>query len=295
MRKAVIDLGTNTFNLLIAEVDQSKMEVLHAEKNGVALGMGGINEGFLSKEAMMRGLAALEGFKEQCVAWKVSEVRAIGTSALRGATNQLEFCERVYNQLGWKIEVVDGLQEAELIYKGVRSIYPFPEKSLIVDIGGGSTEFILADASGVIDMASFNIGVSRIYQMFQLNDPISSADQKGIIQFLEKLIDDRMDAWSVNTLIGSSGSFETFYALHKKELIEKKSNIFSFHLNDLQKVTESMIQSTLAEREMSPWIIPIRQKMMPITSVKVNWILNKFNIKTVYISPYSLKEGALLD
>lgn len=295
MRKAVIDLGTNTFNLLIAEVKKEDIEVLHAEKNGVALGMGGINEGVLSKEAMTRGLTALQQFKMQCDTWQVHEVRAIGTSALRGAANQEEFCQRVLDELGWKIEVVDGLREAELIYKGVRSIYPFPEKSLIVDIGGGSTEFILADASGVLDMASFNIGVSRIYQMFQFNDPISSVNQRNIIDFLEKLIDDRMDDWDVRTLIGSSGSFETFYALHKRELIEKKSNIFSFHINDLRKVTESMIQSTLGEREKSPWIIPIRQKMMPITSVKVNWILNKFNIQSVYISPYSLKEGALFD
>ncbi|MFN9115059.1 MAG: exopolyphosphatase, partial [Bacteroidota bacterium] len=184
MRKAVIDLGTNTFNLLVADLNDGSFTIIHSEKDGVALGMGGINQGFLSEDAFQRGIGALRHFKQKCEELAVTSIRALGTSALRSASNSAEFIAEAHN-LGINIEIVNGLREAELIYHGVRWSYDFREPGVIMDIGGGSTEFIFADRNGIQDMTSLDVGVSRIYQHFNTSDPLSASDIVQIENWLE--------------------------------------------------------------------------------------------------------------
>ena len=93
IRKAVIDLGTNTFNLLIAEIDRDKLDYIYSEKVPVLLGMGGINEGFIADDAMERAKCALNQFKLKCQEKNVDLIQGVGTSALRGATNALELVD----------------------------------------------------------------------------------------------------------------------------------------------------------------------------------------------------------
>ena len=142
MRVAVIDLGTNTFNLLVADVQAAGFDIIHNSKEGVALGMGGINEGFISEEAMERALHAFEKFKGICFDLDVAAITAIGTSAVRDAENKEEFLREIRKRFDLDVEIVDGLEEAKLIYQGVSWSYQFEKISLIMDIGGGSTEFI---------------------------------------------------------------------------------------------------------------------------------------------------------
>jgi exopolyphosphatase/guanosine-5'-triphosphate,3'-diphosphate pyrophosphatase len=292
MRKAVIDLGTNTFNLLVADLHDGTFTVVHTEKDGVALGMGGINQGYLSDDAFNRGINALRHFRSKCDELNVSEIHAIGTSALRSAANSAEFIAES-EKLGIDIEIVSGLREAELIYHGVKWSYDFKEPGVIMDIGGGSTEFIFADLQGVQDMISLNIGVSRIYQKFKTADPLSDEDIQHIEDWLEIQADGFFDYKHTDLLIGASGTFETFYELIQCEPFPELIRSIEVPFDELMKNLDGIIASTQEERNRNPWIVPIRKKMAPIAAVKTRWIIRKLGVSRTLISPCSLKEGAL--
>jgi exopolyphosphatase/guanosine-5'-triphosphate,3'-diphosphate pyrophosphatase len=293
MRRAVIDLGTNTFNLLIA--DTLTREVLFQIKEGVALGMGGINEGRISEAAMVRAFDTLYRFKALCHTWQVQEIQAIGTSALRDATNAQELLYKVQNELHFTIEIITGQREAELIYKGVRLTHDFENPALIMDIGGGSTEFIAADHKGPFVAHSFDIGVSRLYQHFALQDPYSPTDIAMVEAYLEQRCGAFFQQELPSILIGSSGSFETFYELMEESIFDSKSHAIEVDSNRFAHMLEQIIASSQAERDQNQHIIAIRKKMAPLAAIKTRWVLQKAQINQILISPYSLKEGVLFD
>ena len=293
MIKAVIDLGTNTFNLLIARIEEDYFEILWSGKEGVALGMGGINEKRIAADAFERGLETLNRFKQICEDWKVVQINAIGTSALRDATNSIDFLEKVKELTNIDIEIVSGEAEAELIYRGVSLTYHFQHPAMIMDIGGGSTEFIFADKNGIFDLISLNIGVSRMFQEFQTRDPLTIDDAKNIENWLEEKVNGYFDEKQIDIIIGASGTFETFYELIHNTDFPSKTNAVELSREELDSCLDNIIRSTQAERDKNDRIIPIRKKMAPIAAVKTRWILNKLAVKQVVISPCSLKEGAL--
>lgn len=292
MRKAVIDLGTNTFNLLIGIIDSNGFRIIHTEKEGVALGMGGINDRVIAPAAYKRGMDTLARFKHVCERYQVKDIKGIGTSALREAENAHAFIHEAKQVLGINIEIISGFQEAELIYRGVKLTFDFKDPAMIMDIGGGSTEFIFADKSGITDMVSLNIGVSRIYQLFNFCDPLSKQD----IELIENWLDENAKGFFIGKqetiLIGSSGTFETFYELMHNEPFPAKTKSMEISVEHLHTCLNTIISSTKIERAQNDWIIPIRKKMAPIAAVKTRWIMKKLNIQRVYISPCSLKEGA---
>jgi exopolyphosphatase/guanosine-5'-triphosphate,3'-diphosphate pyrophosphatase len=294
MIKALIDLGTNTFNLIIANVINGNIENLYSTKEGVALGMGGINQKRISDDALNRAIDCLKRFKVICDEFKVTQISAIGTSAIRDAINQDEFLEQVQIQTGIAIQVVSGEAEARLIYQGIKQTYSFSEKSIVMDIGGGSTEFILADQDGIIDLISLDIGVSRIFQMFEFQDPLSIDDIERIEHFLLTNSRGFFDNKDCDILVGASGSFETFYELAHRQQFPSKRNPqeieFSAFLNELNGI----IDSTQAERDQNDFIIPIRKKMAPIAAVKTKWLIQQLGVKRIFVSPLSLKEGAIV-
>lgn len=293
MRVAVIDLGTNTFNLLIAEIGLDKFKVLHSEKEGVAIGMGGINHNRISEDAWERSMNALIRFKKTCDSFDVVQIRAIGTSAIRSATNSLDYIKAVKFKTGISIEIVSGLEEAALIFDGVRWSYDFKQPGVIMDIGGGSTEFIWANENGVDKAFSLDIGVSRMYQSLQLSDPLTNDDIQTIETWLEEHSKGKLNGLQSNLLIGASGTFETFYELQHKIQFPSTIEVIPLHKGELENTIASIISSTLIEREQNEFIIDIRKKMAPIAAVKTRWVMNKLNVKEVLISPCSLKEGAL--
>ena len=295
MKKAVIDLGTNTFNLLIVEMQDDGIVVLHSEKEGVALGMGGINHQKISNDAIDRALKTLTHFKQVCDAHRVSIIKAIGTSAIRDAKNALDFCQRVKEGLDIDIEIVSGQREAELIHIGISASHVFKEHALIMDIGGGSTEFISSDETGIHDMISMNIGVSRIFQLFHLSDPLTNEDVANIEEWLHKNAGGFFENRKEQVLIGASGSFETFYEMIHKQAFPSLSRSIEISLEQLQSILNHIIASTQVERDQNEWIIPIRKKMAPIAAVKTRWVLNQILAKKVFISPYALKEGVIFE
>lgn len=293
MRVAVIDLGTNTFNLLVADLNPTGFDMVHNSKEGVALGMGGINEGFISEEAMERAFRAFEKFTGICADLQADAIAGIGTSAVRGAVNRNEFIREIKKRFDIDIEIVDGLEEAKLIYQGVSWSYQFDQTSLIMDIGGGSTEFIRIEEGKDLEFISANIGVSRAIQLFPLEDPLTEENQRQLIRWFEDNSKELTGFASCDVLVGSSGSFETFYEMVHEEAFPQRLDNIRMSREEVMKTLNWIIGSTFEQRENHPFIIPIRRKMAPIAALKTKWIIEKFGIREIVISPCSLKEGVL--
>jgi exopolyphosphatase/guanosine-5'-triphosphate,3'-diphosphate pyrophosphatase len=299
-RVAVMDLGTNTFHLLIADgsADDYK-EIIH-EHEAVKLGEGGINKGIIQPAAYGRGLATMQKFRDDIDEHDIKHMRAIATSALRNASNGQAFIKDVADKTGIRIELINGEQEAEYIYKGVKLAGGLGDNiSLIMDIGGGSVEFILGNAQGILWKQSFEIGAARLMDKFHQTDPIPPESIDALYLYLsEQLVSLLTIAQThpVDKLIGSSGAFETF-----AEVIElEKGNDFSLHIKnydfsatDLIQVTDKLITSSHQQRKQTKGIIPIRVDMIVVASLITRFILNNLQIEKVCMSTYSLKEGVL--
>ena len=296
-----MDLGTNTFHLLIAEGTVNNYhEIVHYHE-AVKLGEGGINKGYILPDAFERGLNTMQQFQQQIDANQVQQVRAIATSALRNASNGKDFINEVKARTGISIEIINGEQEADFIYNGVKiSGCLSPKNSLIMDIGGGSVEFILGNAANIIWKQSFEIGAARLMDLFHRTDPIPPAS----IEALDVFLDDKLAALftavkghEVDTLIGSSGAFETFAELIETEKGHsfnlKTTKNYSFDHEELLVQTSKLIQSTHQQRVGNKSIIPVRVDMIVVASLITRYIMHKLAISKVLMCTNSLKEGVL--
>ncbi len=300
-RIAVIDLGTNTFHLLIAEVEENKSKTIYSEKASVRIGKGGINQGFISEDACARALATMMIFKDKINEYSITKIYATATSAFRNASNGIALAEKIYASTGIKISIISGDREAELIYYGVKEALDLGhEKSLIVDIGGGSVEFIIANKDSVFWKKSFEIGGQRLMEFFQKTDPIAPEDIKNLESYLlEQLLplQTALVAFPTQTLIGSSGSFDTFSDID----LRKKGHSFSIEtkkeyqlaLNDFEQLYLELISKERAARNLIPGMIELRVDMIVVASVLVNFLLTRFEINLFRVSSFALKEGVL--
>ena len=300
MRIAIIDLGTNTFNLLICDKKGENQKTIFKNKIAVKLGEGGIDKGIIAHTPYQRGIKALEDHLKTIKEYDVDKLRAFATSAIRSTKNGADFVSEVFKKLALRIEVIDGDKEAELIYQGVKKAIPFDlDYKLIMDIGGGSTEFIIANAEGIHYKKSYQLGVSRLKELFKPNDPITKEEIQKIEDHLKSEIKDLID--NIKTipckkLIGSSGSFDTLVEMirFKFNKIELKNNTsYEIHMEDYKWAQDFLIQSTLSERLNTKGIVTMRADMIVLSVIFINFILREFDFKEMICSKYALKEGAM--
>ena len=296
-RIAIIDLGTNTFHLLIAKQDGT---ILHTEKRAVRIGVRGINEGFISQDGVERALRCLKDFKFKIDEFEVSTTRAFGTSALRNASNSTELIAGVKETTGIGIEVISGDQEAEYIYFGVRSAVSLgEEKSLIVDIGGGSVEFIIADHKKIFWKQSIEIGGQRLLEKFQKHDPILPEEIQSLdLEFDKSLINLKaaMRDLSPKVLVGSSGTFDTLseiYCHHYHIGILPDQPETPLTVEYFFRIYDQLISKNRQQRLNIPGMIEMRVDMIVVNSCLVPYLITQFDFKKVRVSSYSLKEGVL--
>ncbi len=297
---AILDLGTNTFQLLIANIIDNKPVLVFEESIAVKLGEGGIEKGYISEAAFDRGLSAIKQFKKSIDQYQVKLVRAAATSALRTAGNGAEFLEKIRSETGIVPEIISGEREAELIYQGVRAAINIgDEKCLIIDIGGGSVEFIICNQEEVFWKRSYDIGAARLMEQFHHSDPISEADINKLNYYLESKLSELKTQNKIHKpeiLIGSAGAFETFPTLidsqFKASFTTPKIKI---ELRDFARVSELILKSSHAERSSNPAIIPVRVDMIVMATLITKYVLNQFAFKAIKLSTYSLKEGLLFE
>ena len=300
---AVMDLGTNTFHLLIARGNAANPEELYHTTVPVRLGEGGINNGIIQPAAYKRGVDTMIQFSERIREFKAEHVSAIATSALRSAANGKDFIDEVKAKTGIDIKTINGDREAKYIYEGVKAGNCLSnQNSLILDIGGGSVEFILGNDEQIIWKQSFEIGAARMLDKFHKIDPIPEASILEMDNYLEQTLPSFFDGIKnieIANIIGSSGAFETF-----AEVIElqkgndfdlKKNRKYKFDPQEFINITDWLIASSHQDRESTKGIIPIRVDMIVSASLITRFVMRKLAISEVTMSTYSLKEGVLAE
>jgi len=297
---AIIDLGTNTFHLLIAEISAQRPRVIFQETIAVKLGEGGMRDGLINVSAFDRGIFALRQFKKSIDQHNAIRVKAIATSALRSASNGVEFIRQALAETGINIEIIDGNREAELIYSGVRAAINLKDQnSLIMDIGGGSVEFIICDQDQIFWKKSYDIGAARLMNQFHRSDPISQPDINELQSFLNFVLNDlkiQLDIYKPIKLIGSAGAFETFAGMIDPEFrIQFEKPVFNIELNQFEKIAKFIIESSHDERAMTAAIPAVRVDMIVVATLLTRYILNIYDFKALKLSTFSLKEGVLFE
>ncbi|RQO75299.1 exopolyphosphatase [Pedobacter sp. KBW06] len=298
MKVAVIDLGTNTFHLIIAELTADDARICYKTNLPVRLGEGKINDNFIIQEAFERGLLALEKFSLLIKEHDVELVKATATSAIRSAENGVSFVKAAKNYAGIDIEVISGDEEAEYIFKGVRATGVIDQSSLIMDIGGGSTEFIICNKEALLWKKSYNIGAARLMQAFFHSDPITTADQNAITRHLDAELGDLkevLNLYQPKHLIGSAGAFETFTGMLYPELSLKETKYHPIDIPAYKALSATFVASSHEEREKMPGLIRLRVDMIVMASILTDYILSAGNIEKLSLSTYDLKMGVLSD
>ncbi len=299
-RLAILDLGTNTFHLLVLEVvaDQT-FHVLFKAEEFVKLGEEGVER--IGDKAFGRGIAQIKKYKAVLDDLKPEQIVGFGTAAIRKASNGDEFVKAVKEIIPIELRKISGDEEAELIYQGVRQAVRLEDHPvLIMDIGGGSTEFIIANRERIFWKQSFSIGGSVLRSQFHRREPISAIEQVNLIHFFQHELSplaEQIKNFPVRHLVGASGSFDTMASLVSENIhgrgLDPNELYTEIAMRDFYLMCEKLIQSTQEERLKMKGLIWFRAETIVVASILAGFVVESFNIRRISRSAYALKEGAL--
>lgn len=297
---AIIDMGTNTFHLLMAEWTGSQYQIIYREKLAVRTGQGGINKDIIQADAIERALTALKIFHSKVVEAGIEKTFAFATSALRNANNAQEVVNKIKETTGIDVTIISGDEEAELIYRGVKAAVPLGiEPLLIIDIGGGSVEFIIANENESFWKQSFEIGGQRLLEKFQKADPITNFEIGLLDSYFNETLGDLFEAitqYNPTTLVGSSGTFDTLSDIHCiKNHIPKNENDpeTPLTIESFYEIYQELILKNRTERMLIPGMIELRVDMIVVAVCLIRFIIEKHPFRNIRVSSYALKEGVL--
>jgi exopolyphosphatase/guanosine-5'-triphosphate,3'-diphosphate pyrophosphatase len=295
-RIAVIDLGSNTFHLLICEIAKDKSwTVIYKKRIYVKLASGGVDQ--IDVKSARRGLSAMRNFTSLIKIYGVSRTKSIATAALREATNGLEIAKKITASTGLTIDIIDGQQEAVYILKGIQAALPLLDRSgLIMDIGGGSVEFILFNGKKISFMESYKIGVAILHRRFHLSDPMSVNEINELENHLEETLGSLLQvikkAGGYN-LIGASGSFEVI-----NDILEKytaSTHWTELDISGLDAYLTKIIAASTAERRQIPEIPSERIDYIVVAFILIRFVLRQLPPNRLFYCDFALKEGVLVE
>jgi exopolyphosphatase / guanosine-5'-triphosphate,3'-diphosphate pyrophosphatase len=294
MNIAVIDLGTNGFRLQIAETTEGgQYTIIHHSSNELQLASEGIHH--IGNAPFKRGLEAMTLFADTLKKYNVKKIKAFATAALRIADNGQHFIETVSANTGIQIELISGEREAELIYKGMRLGIPIGEAPVVmIDIGGGSVEFIIANKSRMLWAESFNVGVAILKQRFHLNDPITLTEIDSLKAFLNQETHNFIEQISVfkpKTPIIASGTLDYMV----KILRGYTKPYFDMPYSTYSRLYNSFIFLTEKELKAIPEIPQDKIEMNAVSMILVHWIMEKLQTDSLIASQNSMKAGVLYE
>lgn len=295
MEIAVIDCGTNTFTLSLFDINETGAFTRSLkQRHYVDLA----EEGILSigPKAFQRGVEAFRAFGLFLADYPTIQVQAIGTAALRRASNQKAFLDAAKEVSGILIQVIDGAKEADLIYKGVRLAAPLgTTPSLIMDIGGGSVEFIIADKQQLYWAKSYPIGVAVLFNQFHQQDPIGLHEIEQLEAHLETILSDLIQVLStyeaIEYLIGAAGSFDV---LDNMTGAKKEGEWFGYiSTTAFQQIYQELVHATFEERLAVENLSTTRAKLIVMSVFLINFVHQKINTATLVVSDHAIREGLI--
>jgi exopolyphosphatase/guanosine-5'-triphosphate,3'-diphosphate pyrophosphatase len=297
---AIIDLGTNTCNLLIAEYQGKEYQILYQGKEVVKLGKGGIHKNELTADGLERAVTAILRHREKINRFNITDVTVIATSAIRDAVNKDWFRHELEVATGYKLQIISGEKEAELIFNGVKLAFPIIENNtLILDIGGGSNEFILTENGQPIWKQSFPLGMARVIEQFPLSDPITPTEIEQIDEWFTaglKPLWQQLENIQISQLIGCSGAFDTLTDMIDQTEPGTKIRIQQeIKLADFDRIYNLLIKSTTLERRQMKGLESIRIEMIVPSVMFIKLVTDRLKIIKLYQTDFALREGVLYE
>jgi exopolyphosphatase/guanosine-5'-triphosphate,3'-diphosphate pyrophosphatase len=301
LRLAAIDVGSNSIHMIVAQADaDGGITTLWRMKEPVGLGRMSFPSHRLSNEAMDRALSVLERFQQQAVQRQSEKIIAVATSAIREATNGGDFLERVRRKLGMVLKVVSAREEARLIYIAVRHAMHLKDNPhLIIDIGGGSVEFIVGDRKRAELLESRKLGAARMTATFVKSDPMSKAERAGLLAHYDSELIPLCRA--IENLrpvkaIGTSGTLENIAAMCGSEPSHNGETVMAvIERGPLEKLVEELIDSRSKDRAKIHGLDDQRKDQIVAGALLVNELFTRLHLKRIHICPAALREGILLD
>jgi exopolyphosphatase/guanosine-5'-triphosphate,3'-diphosphate pyrophosphatase len=300
---AAIDIGTNSVHLVVVKVNENnRFEIIAQEKEVVRLGSGSKDMKYLKEDAMDRGMEALKRYK-QIADISRAEIKAVATSAVREALNKEVFLQRARAEAGIEVEIISGFEEARLIYLGVMQALPiFDKKILLIDIGGGSTEFLVGKSGEMIEANSLKLGAIRLTDQFFKEDPIDPKSVNRCRQYVEVYLHPmarEVHKHGFETAVGSSGTIlniaQMIQILRHEQPTRFLSN-FTFSRMELAEVVKLLVKAdTLKKRQKIEGLDPKRADIILAGAIILEQAFEKMSIDSMTVSGFALREGVILD
>lgn len=299
-RIAIIDLGTNTCNLLIADCQTPDYQLIYRGKEVVKLGKSGMDKNHLSDDGLERAIRAIQNHKERISQYGASEIQIIATSAIREASNSKWFSEQIKLQTGLDLQIVSGDREAELIFKGVQLAFgKMEDHSLILDIGGGSNEFVLIENNLPNWKESFPVGMARLIEQIPPSDPITGDEILQINHWFESRIEalwQRLQNMNISMLIGCSGAFDTLADMIDQTDPGTKTRMRQeLSIADFSRIYDQLIASTIAQRAKMKGLESLRIEMIVPSVIFIKLVIDRLNIRHIVQTDFALSEGVLYE
>ena len=303
---AAIDIGTNSFHLIVIGVkEEGNFEIIDREKEVIRLGEGSSGDiKVIKPEAVKRALDALNRFKGIADSHNAS-IRAVATSAVRESRNQDDFIKQVCEKTGINIEIISGVEEARLIYLGILKAVPvFDKKILAVDIGGGSTEFLVGKKGESVFSVSIKIGAVRLTQKFFPDFHVSKNRVQECRDWVEgELFQTANNIKKTNfqLCVGSSGTIMATGLMISSSKNKSSTgngilNNFVFAKEELAEIEEEILnRKTVEKRKKIPGIDDKRAEIIPAGIIILSTIFKLFDLNKITISEYALREGIIID
>ncbi len=307
---AGIDIGTNTLRLLVAEIGPFSFREVCSERKITRLGQDLDRTGTLSREARERSISALLDFRDHINRHAALYTAAIGTSALRKASNTAEFVDDVKEMTGLEIRVITGQEEARLtllgalrVLEGIRSTKEGsgpPRSSLVIDIGGGSTEIILDRHDAEPVMVSLPLGAVYLTERFIKHDP-PSADELDVlrreIRVTLRAHDGEIRPDTGAIFAGTAGTITTLAAMEQGLAVydPEKINRFILTREVIDGLVSFLSRSSLRERKNVPGLEPGREDIILAGAIVAQEIMEHFGFREMIVSDWGLREGIIID
>ena len=302
-RCAFIDIGTNTILCLIAELrDGGRFRVLDDLAEITRLGQGVDRTGLISHQGEQRSSAVLRGYLDACKTLGVGEVIAVGTSALRDARNSLEVRQRWRLELGLEVRVIGGDDEAAYSFLAAQRGLPLSgEELLVMDIGGGSTEFIRGNDAGVTHALSLHLGSVRLTERFLRSDPVQAEEFAEMTSAIDSELAALAKHWRhfalASTWVGTAGTFTTMAAVEKKLMRYSQSVVHGSQLTqvEVQRQVRLYRSKTLAERKAIPGLEPKRADVILAGACLIDRMMTLFGARQLIVSDQGVRYGLLYE
>jgi exopolyphosphatase/guanosine-5'-triphosphate,3'-diphosphate pyrophosphatase len=298
MRYAAIDIGSNTFHLLIIELSTAKkLKVIRDIQKPTRLSRGLEKRGEFELAAMQRSIETLKEFCQICNRLKVKTIRAVGTSALRRSKNSHHFLQQTQEKCQLEIKVISGFQEAELIAKAVSYFYDLSQgTTLIVDIGGGSTEFIFVKDGAVKEAKSIILGCVDLSEHFFPQEKATDAQrlalQEEVAKRLEQIPESILQPKMVS--LGGTATCLGSLALGLKRFSPEKVEGMVLHIKKIDAIIGRLQELSVAKRIRELGLEPLRADIILAGSLIQRQIMKKYGITSCTISTLGVRYGLIV-